>query len=167
MPPKPVEAGLTGRAVAENLRRICSEQGLSLRKLAERMPEDRQLTHTQLSAIQRGTRAVSVDDLTALAVGLGVSPVALLLPPPQWEPRDDDKAAPDGTVPAGDTTEESKYRNVRLTGTRVEDAMSMLAWLRGDEPLRWETVARDEAEKKFIREKFIRRSLPFWAVKMQ
>ncbi|MBS9532404.1 helix-turn-helix transcriptional regulator [Mycobacterium sp. M1] len=147
MPPKPVEAGLTSQAVARNLRAICADQKLSLRKLAERMPEDRALTHTQLSAIQRGTRTVSVDDLTAIAVGLGVSPITLLIPP-----------LPEGLP---DEREARAKAPVALTGTGPTWAVRAVAWLQGTVPI--DFAPRDAAERSFLVEKFRRKSLPWWA----
>lgn len=56
--------------------------------LAARMGEvGYPVSRTAISEIENGARRVSVDDLTALAIGLGVNPNALLLPPiesPVW-----------------------------------------------------------------------------------
>lgn len=64
-----------------NVKRLRAERNLRLRALAGRLADTgRPLTHTALDKIERGTRRVDVDDLMALAVALGVSPLRLLMP---------------------------------------------------------------------------------------
>ncbi len=77
----------TSRTVGRNLARLRAEEGTTLRELSERMPGDHPLRLVAIGEIERGERRVSVDDLTALAVALGVSPVALLQPPSRLESR--------------------------------------------------------------------------------
>lgn len=54
---------------------------MTLRDVAARLVEvGRPLPHTSVSDIENGSRRVDVDDLTALAIVLGVSPITLLMP---------------------------------------------------------------------------------------
>ncbi|MBN7561396.1 helix-turn-helix domain-containing protein [Mycobacteroides abscessus] len=142
MPPKSLELGLTGQTVAHNLRRIRAELDISLRDVAERMPEDRKLNHAQVSAAERGVRQVTVDDLTALAAALGVSPITLLLP--HAKPQDGYDADCE----------------MRLTGTRPQYPEVMIDWLRGDAPLDANVV--NAREREFEAETFRRDALPEW-----
>ncbi len=91
-----------------------------------------------ITDIERGRRGVSVDQLTALAAALGVSPLALLAP----IPADDDPTA-----------------EVVLSGTSYETADAMYLWLRGDRSL------TDEMLDDYEREGFRRMSNPPWTWK--
>ncbi|RIS62547.1 helix-turn-helix domain-containing protein [Mycobacteroides abscessus] len=142
MPPKALELGLTGQTVAHNLRRIRAELDISLRDVAERTPEDRKLNHAQVSAAERGVRQVTVDDLTALAVALGVSPITLLLP----------FAKPTDGYDAD--------CELSLTGTLPQYPEVMIDWLRGDAPL--DANVMDAREREFEAETFRRGALPEW-----
>jgi transcriptional regulator with XRE-family HTH domain len=83
-----IELGPTGINVAANVKRLREAQGLSLRALSLRLKgTDRELSADALNKIENGAnpdakhiRRVDADDLTALAVVLGVSPSALMLP---------------------------------------------------------------------------------------
>ena len=76
-----VQRGPTADTVAANVKRLREQQNLGLRALAQRLATTgRPLTHTALDKIERGTRRVDVDDLTALAAALDVSPATLLMP---------------------------------------------------------------------------------------
>jgi transcriptional regulator with XRE-family HTH domain len=76
-----VQRGSTADTVAANVKRLREGKNLGLRALAGRLADaGRPLTHTALDKIERGTRRVDVDDLMALAVTLGVSPLRLLMP---------------------------------------------------------------------------------------
>ncbi|CAM4458334.1 Helix-turn-helix [Mycobacterium basiliense] len=134
MPPKALELGLTGQTVARNIARIRAERGLSLRELADRMPEGRKLNHAQLSAAERGVRQVTVDDLTAISVALSVSPVALLMP----ESNDDQAGA------------------AALTGTGEHSATQLLDWLIGECDL------VSDPDDGYAQETHRRLSLPRW-----
>ncbi|SFT96989.1 hypothetical protein SAMN05660657_04306 [Geodermatophilus amargosae] len=75
-----VEPGPTAGRVAANLRRL--RGSLTLAQLSERLAEvGRPILPSGLSKIEQGARSVDVDDLVALAVVLGATPNALLLPP--------------------------------------------------------------------------------------
>jgi transcriptional regulator with XRE-family HTH domain len=134
MPPKAVELGLTGQTVARNIARIRAERGLSLRELADRIPEGRKLNHAQLSAAERGVRQVTVDDLTAIGVALSVSPVALLMP-------------------ASDSEDSGR---VALTGTGEHTAAQLLNWLIGE----YDLVS--DPDDGYAQETHRRLSLPPW-----
>ncbi|MFJ9440349.1 helix-turn-helix domain-containing protein [Kitasatospora sp. NPDC101235] len=83
-----IEVGPSGRTVAANVKRLREARGLTLRALSAALKEHgRPLSADALNKIENGAseeprsiRRVDVDDLMALAVVLGVSPVTLLLP---------------------------------------------------------------------------------------
>lgn len=79
---RPGNLGPTGLMVASNLARIREGQGISTTQLAARLKEaGRPIAATSITKIEKGTRRVDADDLVALAVVLGVTPLTLLLPP--------------------------------------------------------------------------------------
>jgi transcriptional regulator with XRE-family HTH domain len=76
-----VEIGATGEAVRVNVASVRKQRGLTLRDVSDRLAQiGHPMAHNTVSEIERGARRVDVDDLTALAVALGVSPISLLLP---------------------------------------------------------------------------------------
>jgi transcriptional regulator with XRE-family HTH domain len=91
-----------------------------------------------ISDIEAGRRTVSVDQLTALATALSVSPITLLMPQV--------------------LTENTEL--IRLTGTEEVTGMAALAWLQGEAP-----IDMHEWADAFEVEHFRRRSLPPWAWK--
>jgi transcriptional regulator with XRE-family HTH domain len=73
--------GPTGETVRANVRRLREAQNLGYTKLARILNEiGRDIPELGLRRIESGDRRVDVDDLLALAVALGVSPISLLLP---------------------------------------------------------------------------------------
>jgi transcriptional regulator with XRE-family HTH domain len=71
----------TAEAVGANVRRLRTDQNLGLRALAKKLEDaGRPLLYSAVDQIEKGKRRVDVDDLMALAVALGVSPVTLLMP---------------------------------------------------------------------------------------
>lgn len=77
----PVSRGATARTVAENVRRLREQRGLSLPGLSQLLGAiGRPILPSGISKIELGERRVDVDDLMALAVALRVTPSALLLP---------------------------------------------------------------------------------------
>jgi transcriptional regulator with XRE-family HTH domain len=92
--------GPTSRHLAANLRRIRDARRLSTTKLAALLKEAGQpIPATGITRIEKGERRVDVDDLTALAVALDVSPSALLLPPTD-SPDDPVEITGGGQVPS-------------------------------------------------------------------
>jgi transcriptional regulator with XRE-family HTH domain len=76
-----VEIGLTGETVRANIKRLRREKEMTLRDLSDHTGRVvRPMAHNTISEIERGARRVDVDDLIALAEGLNVSPIALLMP---------------------------------------------------------------------------------------
>lgn len=142
------ELGPTAEAVRINLQRLRYEARLSLRQLADRMPPGPgALSHSSIGEIERGVRRVDVDELTALAAVLGVSPATLLLPVSfDLDAHPQPTAQPDEPV--------------QLTGTQPEARETMLRWLRGDRPISSETISTAD---DFEAEAFRRRALPGWA----
>ncbi|MEV4784004.1 helix-turn-helix transcriptional regulator [Streptomyces tuirus] len=76
-----VQYGPTAATVAANVYRLRKSCGLSIYSLSDRLGETgRPITPSAIGKIERQERQVTVDDLAALAVALGTSPSALLLP---------------------------------------------------------------------------------------
>ncbi|MGN7188834.1 helix-turn-helix domain-containing protein [Microbacterium enclense] len=108
-PATSVDLGPTGDTVRRNVRRVRQDQECTLRDLSERLAENGYpMAQSALSKIENGTRRVDVDDMMALAVALGVSPVALLLP-------------------ASRTPDDS----VEVSGWSTDTARSMWKWVLG------------------------------------
>lgn len=79
MAAKKLDLGGTGETVRENVKRL--RGGMQYKELSERLSElGRPIPPLGLRRIEAGERRVDVDDLVALAVALGVSPLAILLP---------------------------------------------------------------------------------------
>ena len=77
----PVQRDATAETVSANVKRLRTDQNLGLRGLSTKLAEvGRPLGHSAVDQIEKGARRVDVDDLLALAVALGVSPVTLLMP---------------------------------------------------------------------------------------
>ncbi len=129
--------GDTHDTVRYNLARLRTQRRLSLRELAALMPPGPgALSHSSIGEIERGVRRCDVDELTALAMTLDVSPIALLMP--YTETANDD---------------------VAVTGMQhVVGARWVLDWLRGDAPVQPEDAVDDHEVASFRR-----RSLPSWA----
>lgn len=71
----------TGECVRHNVQQHRKSQGLTHADLVERLKANGYtMPRSGLSEIENGGRRVTVDDLMALAVALGVTPNALLLP---------------------------------------------------------------------------------------
>lgn len=81
MASRTLELGDIGKATAANVRLVRGRRGMTQRDLADRMGElGRPLLASGVAKIEAGERRVDVDDLTALAVALNVTPARLLLP---------------------------------------------------------------------------------------
>ena len=133
--------GPTTAAVAAALTRLQGEgRWQSLRQLSAALAElpggGIKLSHTSIGQIARGERHVTVDELTALATALEVSPLTLLMP-----------------------FSDGPSEVVELTGAGRRDAGPTLQWLQGTLPLGLEEDWQDEFET----EAFRRRALPRWA----
>lgn len=81
--PRPaVQYGATASAVAQNVRRFRERRGMTIYSLSGALGRaGRPITPSAIAKIEKQQRQVTVDDLTALAEVLDVSPPALLLPP--------------------------------------------------------------------------------------
>ncbi len=122
-------------AVAANVSRFRKAQGLTLRQISERMADiGRPLTHTAVSDVEKMARRVDTDDLVALALVLGVSPLALLMP----------------ETPASAT---GSAVQVEVTGGGPRASRDVWDWLRADAPLDPDADPRE----------FRWRSVPPWA----
>ncbi|MEU7048081.1 helix-turn-helix domain-containing protein [Streptomyces eurythermus] len=73
--------GPTGERLRLNIARLREARGLSKKDLSQRVAElGRSIPPLGISRVEAGTRRVDADDLIALALALGVSVNALLLP---------------------------------------------------------------------------------------
>lgn len=73
--------GPTARTVGENIRRLRADIGITQTELSRRLAENgRPIPVASIGRIESGDRRVEVDDLVAIAIALGVGPLALLLP---------------------------------------------------------------------------------------
>jgi transcriptional regulator with XRE-family HTH domain len=81
--PRPAaQYGPTAEAVAQNVRRLRERRGMTIYSLSGALRDaGRPITPSAIAKIEKQQRQVTVDDLTALATVLDVSPAALLLPP--------------------------------------------------------------------------------------
>lgn len=107
-----IELGPTGETVSRRLAEL--RGGMQYKQLAERLEAiGRPIPPLGLRRIEQGERRVDVDDLMALAVALGVSPLTLLLP------------------------EDASYAlSSRVTGVSGEVAHNVQwLWARGEQPL--------------------------------
>ena len=79
---KEPEIGPTATTVAANVKRLRDDQNLSYTELSHRLDEVAgwSVNPVGVRRIEDGERRVTVDDLFALAVALGVSPTTLLIP---------------------------------------------------------------------------------------
>ncbi|WP_100482262.1 helix-turn-helix domain-containing protein [Mycobacteroides abscessus] len=128
--------GDTNKTVASNVARLRGERRLSLRELADMLPKGAGwIGHSGIRAIEANERAVTVDNLTALANVFEVSPTTLLMP---------------YAASAGD--------HVGLTGLPEAEAAGVLGWLQGVSP-----AALKDRVDAFVTEGFRRRALPEWA----
>jgi transcriptional regulator with XRE-family HTH domain len=120
-----VEApGPTGARVAQRVRELRQERGLTLADLAAELERfGRPILLTALSKLEKGQRRINVDDLVALALALDVSPNVLLLP----------KSAKANT-------------DVALTETHRTDSLSAWKWATRDVP----AESGDGAERSFF-----------------
>jgi transcriptional regulator with XRE-family HTH domain len=79
---KKSDLGPIGIGVSRNVRALREDQNLSYAELSRRVTAaGRDIAALGLRRIEYGTRRVDADDLVALALALGVSPVTLLMPP--------------------------------------------------------------------------------------
>lgn len=116
MPVKHTDHGPTAAAVAANIRRFRTHRGLTQAELSEALgARGHVVPPLGVRRMEKGERAVNVDDLAALALVLEVSPAALLAP-----------------VPGGAWTEDTE----QVTGLEVSvSARRVWRWLTNRAPL--------------------------------
>lgn len=130
--------GPTGETVRTNVRRLRDLQNFGYADL-ERKLEDlgRVIPALGLRRIEAGERRVDADDLAALALALGVSPITLLMPPTA-----------------------SERNKVQILNKAVE-ARDAMRWLTGISPL--EHTAQEHTQEWFDESVVYQiRSLPPW-----
>lgn len=104
--------GPTTHHIAANVLRLRNLRGLSTTALSAALKEvGHSIPPTGITRIEKGQRRVDVDDLTALAVVLRTSPMALLLP---WSTQPDEL--------------------VEVTGLGVRAASDVWQWADGQSP---------------------------------
>ncbi|BBZ22135.1 helix-turn-helix domain-containing protein [Mycolicibacter hiberniae] len=75
------QLGPTGEAVRANIRSLRDRERISGAELSARLKKiGRPIPPLGIQRIEAGSRRVDTDDLVALAVALGVSPIRLLMP---------------------------------------------------------------------------------------
>jgi transcriptional regulator with XRE-family HTH domain len=79
---KEPDIGPTAWVVAKNVERLRTAQNMNMTQLSERLRDAANwaINAVGIRRIESGERRVTPDDLTALAVALGVSPITLLMP---------------------------------------------------------------------------------------
>src|SRR4051794_39405128 len=78
---KEQETGATGRAVADNIKRLREAKNMNYTQLSERLrPLGRSINAVGVRRTESGERRVSPDDLFAFAIALDVAPASLLMP---------------------------------------------------------------------------------------
>ncbi|MFP8882567.1 helix-turn-helix domain-containing protein [Streptomyces mangrovi] len=134
--PRPaVQYGPTAATVADNVKRLRETRGMTIYALSGALGRTgRPITPSAVAKIERQQRQVTVDDLMALAVVLGVSPVTLLLPPNTRGEKDENG------VPRQAVTE--------VTGAGEVGVADAWRWAWCTDPLRYpEGVDAEEADR--------------------
>lgn len=130
--------GATGETVASNVKRIREAQRLPYAELSRKLSElGRPIATLGLSRIENGERRVDADDLVALSVVLGVTPVSLLMP--HTDSADD---------------------RVSIPGLPYTQAKQVWRWLTADPP-----VVNPSAESMLEKFQFYWRAMPPWVAK--
>lgn len=94
------ELGPTGETAADNVKRIREKLRMTYAELSRILEGmGRPIPPLGLRRIEEGDRRIDVDDLVALAVALGVSPITLLMPDTA-EPNSDIGVTAIGDLPA-------------------------------------------------------------------
>lgn len=124
-----IELGLTGRNVADNIKRIRVARAINYADLSRRLAElGRSISPLAVRKIEDGSRRVDVDDLMAFAVALEAPPNSLLFP------HTDPRPGSSGTA---------------LDGVQF---MAAWGWAEGDGPIRNdETVAEGVKTRELAR----------------
>jgi transcriptional regulator with XRE-family HTH domain len=118
--------------VVENVKRLRADRRWSLAELSEQMSKaGRPMLGSGLHRLEQGNRRIDVDDVVALAVAFGVSPITLLLPP-------------------------TGRGEVEITEAVSAEAATAWDWLRARAPL-----VIPEDDDGFAEVEFQRRALPF------
>jgi 8-oxo-dGTP pyrophosphatase MutT (NUDIX family)/transcriptional regulator with XRE-family HTH domain len=130
----PIPLGPVGGYLIENLKELRARRRLNYKDLSERLEKlGRPIPTLGLSRIEKGNRRVDADDLVALAVALGCTPNALLLPP-VTPPLDPYRVAAYALTPEP---------------PQAISASALWSWATGEQPLDAVSV---EAVRSFIRE---------------
>lgn len=80
---KEPDIGATSRTVADNVKRLRTAHNMNFTQLSEKLlaAANWEINPVGIRRIETGERRVTPDDLTALAIALGVYPATLLMPP--------------------------------------------------------------------------------------
>jgi transcriptional regulator with XRE-family HTH domain len=129
--------GPTAGTVADNVARLRKVRGWSIYALAGALEKaGRPITPSGLAKLEKQQRQVTVDDLMALAVVFGVSPVTLLLPANTRGPKDGNG------LPTQAVTE--------VTGAGEVGVADAWRWAWCMEPLRYPEGAGEEEGDRLV-----------------
>jgi transcriptional regulator with XRE-family HTH domain len=127
---KEMQMGPMSRTVAANVKRLRDGKNWNFKELSEQV---KQVANWDISAvavrrIEDEERRVSPDDLAALALALGVSPMALMLP------TEASQIVPDGEVYTAKTIWDWAAGNRAIMGDQLD-------FIRASNPLDWPQMA--------------------------
>jgi transcriptional regulator with XRE-family HTH domain len=138
------DMGPTGRAVAENLKRIRVAAGMTQAQLSEAVREvGYSIPTAAIGKIETRDRRVDVDDLAVLAVALNVSPLGLLMP---WTPRPTDPVDVTGIAGSDRSIDVWRWATGQtplVTSDDLEDAISEASVFRNHSTPPWLQVLVD------------------------
>lgn len=125
--------GPTGETARANVKRLREDRGLTYADLSRKLEElGRPIATLGLSRIEKGERRIDADDLVALSISLGVSPLAILLPV------SDSPLVPEGEVYHRRRIWTWGQGSEPLDQTR--DPLAQLLFVRDSNPIDYETT---------------------------
>jgi hypothetical protein len=120
-----IEVGPTGQIVAANIVRLREGRGMTTRQLSGALERaGRPVPPSGITRMEKAERVVTTDELAALAVVLGVSPSALLLP-----------------------LTDDPISEVPVTGAGNVPALAAWEWSDGKGPLQFDPRRRRETQR--------------------
>lgn len=132
-----IETGPTGKTVAENLARLRKLRGLTTRQLSGLLERNgRPIPPSGITRMEKAERQVTVDELMALAVALGVSPTTLLLPVNARGGKDENG------IP--------QYARTEVTGAGEVDVIDAWRWAWCADPLRLDPALSEEEAHRLV-----------------
>jgi transcriptional regulator with XRE-family HTH domain len=142
-----IVAGPTGLTVAHNIARLRRRRDLTTRQLSAALERaGRAIPASGITRMEKGERMVTADELMALALVLGVSPTALLLPV--------------GTEP---------NEQIEITGSTPTTAYSAWHWIEGGGPLKLPTSGQGMERGRALHQALMDYldGRPYWLVELE